>query len=86
MATNYTTDLQRLFLEMMLNDAQTFVRVQNIFNEENFDRSLREAAKFIEKHTTVHATMPAYEQVNAACNMQLKPVENLNDGDRKSVV
>ena len=80
MATNYTTDLQRLFLEMMLNDAQTFVRVQNIFNAENFDRSLREAAKFIEKHTTDHATMPAYEQVNAACNMQLKPVENLNDG------
>jgi len=80
LATNYTTDLQRLFLEMMLNDAQTFVRVQNIFNAENFDRSLREAAKFIEKHTTDHATMPAYEQVNAACNMQLKPVENLNDG------
>ena len=80
MATNYTTDLQRLFLEMMLNDAQTFVRVQNIFNAENFDRSLREAAKFIEKHTTDHSTMPAIEQVNAACNMQLKPVENLNDG------
>ena len=65
---------------MMLNDAQTFVRVQNIFNAENFDRSLREAAKFIEKHTTDHSTMPAIEQVNAACNMQLKPVENLNDG------
>ena len=65
---------------MMLNDAQTFVRVQNIFNEENFDRSLREAAKFIEKHTTDHATMPTIEQVNAACNMQLKTVDNLNDG------
>ena len=80
MATNYTVDLQRLFLEMMLNDAQTFVRVQNIFNSENFDRSLKEAAKFIEKHTTDHATMPAIEQVNAACSMELKKVENLTDG------
>ena len=80
MATNYTVDLQRLFLEMMLNDAQTFVRVQNIFNSNNFDKSLREAAKFIEKHTADHSTMPTIEQINASCSTQLKPVDNLNDG------
>jgi len=80
LATNYTTDLQRLFLEMMLGDAQTFVRVQNIFNSENFDRSLREGAKFIEDHTRDHSTMPAIEQVNAACGLTLKPVEQLTSG------
>lgn len=80
MATDYNTNLQKLFLEMMLNDAQSFVRVQNIFNSENFDRSLREAAKFIEKHTADHSTMPTYDQVNAACGTDLKPVQDVNEG------
>jgi archaellum biogenesis ATPase FlaH len=80
LATEYNTNLQKLFLEMMLNDAQSFVRVQNIFNSENFDRSLREAAKFIEQHTTDHSTMPTYDQVNAACGTDLKPVQDVNEG------
>ena len=65
---------------MMLNDAQSFIRVQNIFNADNFDRSLKEAAKFIEKHTADHSTMPTYDQVNAACGTALKPVQDVNDG------
>ena len=47
MNKEYSVDLQRLFLEMMLQDAQTYVRVQNIYNPENFDRSLREVARFV---------------------------------------
>ena len=80
MATEYNTDLQRLFLEMMLSDAQSFIRVQNIFNSENFDRSLREAAKFIETHTAEHSTMPTYEQVNVVAGTKLKPVTDVNSG------
>ena len=80
MATEYNTDLQRLFLEMMLSDAQSFIRVQNIFNSENFDKSLREAAKFIEKHTAEHSTMPTYEQVNVVAKTKLKPVTDVNSG------
>jgi hypothetical protein len=34
---------------MMLQDAESYVRVQNIYNPENFDRSLRPAAEFIAK-------------------------------------
>jgi archaellum biogenesis ATPase FlaH len=80
LATEYNTDLQRLFLEMMLSDAQSFIRVQNIFNAENFDRSLREAAEFIEKHTADYSTMPTYEQVNVVAGTKLKPVTDVNSG------
>lgn len=65
---------------MMLSDAQSFIRVQNIFNAENFDRSLREAAEFIEKHTADHSTMPTYEQVNVVAGTKLKPVTDVNSG------
>jgi archaellum biogenesis ATPase FlaH len=80
LATEYTIDLQRLFLEMMLNDAESYVRVQNIFNAENFDKSLREPAKFIEKHTAEYSTMPTAEQINAATGSKLKPVKELTEG------
>jgi archaellum biogenesis ATPase FlaH len=80
LATEYTIDLQRLFLEMMLNDAESYVRVQNIFNSENFDKSLREPAKFIEKHTAEYSTMPTAEQINAATGSKLKPVKELTEG------
>ena len=50
MLNDYGIDTQRLFLEMMLHDAESFVRVQNIYNPENFDRSIKPAAEFIKKH------------------------------------
>jgi len=76
---NYGTDIQRLFLEMMLQDAQSYIRVQNIYNPENFDRSLRPAAEFIKKHTNDHKTMPVAEQVSAATGIKLSHVPDLNE-------
>ena len=35
--TNYSYDIQKLYLEMFLADAESFVRVQNIFDADNFD-------------------------------------------------
>ena len=47
MAKDFGVDVQKLFIEMMLSDGQSYVRVQNIYNPANFDRSLRSAAEFI---------------------------------------
>jgi len=80
MAREYTPDLQKLFLEMMMQDAQNYVRVQNIFNAENFDRSLRDAAEFIKEHATKHSTMPTYEQLNAATHLDAKPIPEMAEG------
>ena len=65
---------------MMIHDAQSYVRVQNIFNPENFDRSLRDTAKFIQTHAEKQSTMPTIEQVNAVGKAKLKPAPELNDG------
>ena len=61
--TEYNYDVQKLFLEMMMQDAQTFLRVQNIYNTENFDRDLREAAQFIYDHANEHKTLPDRTQI-----------------------
>jgi KaiC/GvpD/RAD55 family RecA-like ATPase len=75
MEKDYPVDLQKLFLEIMLSDAQSFVRVQNIFNHENFDRSVREAAKFIADHTRKYTVVPTYEQIRAVTATELNRVE-----------
>jgi replicative DNA helicase len=56
------------------------VRVQNIFNPENFDRSIRAAAKFIIEHSEKHSIMPTIEQVRAVAGVDLKLVPDLDSG------
>jgi len=77
---DYNTDVQKLFLEMMLEDATSYVRVQNIYNPENFDRSLRKAAEFIKEHSEKYKTLPDRTQISAACGVALQAVPDLNEG------
>ena len=80
MLKDYNIDVQRLFLEMMLEDAQSYVRVQNIYNPENFDRGLKPAAEFIKTHCDAHKTMPDRAQISAATGVKLAAVPDLNEG------
>jgi len=80
MNKEYTRELQQLFLEMMMQDATSYVRVQNIYNAENFDRSLRAVAEFLKQHSEDHKTLPTYEQIKATTGVDLKPVPELNEG------
>ena len=80
MLKDYSVDVQRLFLEMMLEDAQGYVRVQNIYNPENFDRSLRPAAEFLKEHGDKYKTLPDRAQISATTGVKLQPVPELNEG------
>ena len=80
MLKEYGVDVQRLFLAMMLEDATSYVRVQNIFNPENFDRGLRPAAEFIKQHCDAHKTMPDRAQISATTGVRLQPIADLNEG------
>jgi archaellum biogenesis ATPase FlaH len=77
---DYSLEVQKLFLEMMLQDAESFVRVQNIYNAENFDRSLRPAAEFIKEHSDNHKTLPSPEQILASTGVRLNAIDNLDSG------
>jgi hypothetical protein len=80
MTIEYTLELQKLFLEMMLQDASSYVRVQNIYNPENFDRSLRPAAEFVKKHSAEYKTLPTVEQISASTGVKLAHTPDLNEG------
>ena len=83
MAKDYNTETQKLFLEIMITDPEMYVRIQNIYNNENFDRALKDAAKFISQHSNDYKSLPSREQVQAVTGVELRVIENLDDGTRE---
>ena len=80
MLKDYGLDIQKLFLEIMLSDAVLFTRLQNIYNPENFDRSLKSVAKFLEEHADQYKTLPTIDQITATTGIKLSIPLDLNDG------
>jgi archaellum biogenesis ATPase FlaH len=70
---NYSFEIQKLYLEMFMSDAVTFVRCQNIFDPENFDRKLQDTARFITEYVNEYKVMPEPQIVNASCDIDLNP-------------
>jgi archaellum biogenesis ATPase FlaH len=77
--TNYDYEVQKLYLEMMLGDAATFVRCQSIFDPTLFDRKLQEAAEFMNKYVEEHNVMPTQDIVNAATGSNFKVATDLRE-------
>jgi KaiC/GvpD/RAD55 family RecA-like ATPase len=70
--TDYGYNIQKVYLEMFLTDAESFVRCQGVFDPKVFDRKLRPAAKFILEYVKEHNALPTFEIVNASANVELK--------------
>jgi len=77
MTKEYNADIQKLFLEMMMHDAGSYVRVQNIYNDENFDRSLKSVAKFLKEHSDKYKALPTLDQVKAVTGVELRPMPDM---------
>ena len=71
---NYNYDVQKLYLEMFLSDAETFTRCQSIFDPENFDQKLQKPAEFITKYVDEYKVIPDCTIVNASCGTALESV------------
>lgn len=69
--TDYGYDIQKVYLEMMLTDAQTFVRCQSVFDPAAFDRKLQPAAEFINNYVAEHNALPTFQMVNASTHTEL---------------
>jgi len=68
---DYNYETQKLYLEMFLADAETFVRVQNIFEHESFDRKLQPVAKYLKDYVDKYKVMPELRIVRAETGMDL---------------
>src|SRR6056297_439755 len=77
--TDYGYDIQRVYLEMMMTDAETFVRCQTVFDPSQFDRRLQPAAEFLNQYVADHNAMPTFDMINAATQSDLKDPGQLQE-------
>ena len=77
--TDYGYEIQKLYLEMMLADAATFVRCQSIFDASLFDRKLQVPAEFLNKYVEEHNVMPTQDIVNAATGSDFRVSADLRE-------
>jgi archaellum biogenesis ATPase FlaH len=74
---DYGYDIQKLYIEMLLGDAETFVRCQSIWDHELFDRRLQSAAKFLKDYVEEHNVLPTADIVNASTGNNFAVPEGL---------
>ena len=70
--TDYGYDIQKVYLEMFMTDAESFVRCQGVFDPKTFDRRLQLPAEFIKTYVEEHNALPTFDIVNAATDANLK--------------
>ena len=76
---DYGYDIQRVYLEMMLADAGTFVRCQSIFDSKLFDRRLQTPAEYLTKYVSENNVLPTADIINAATGSNLTAAEDLRE-------
>jgi len=74
---DYNYDIQKLYLEMFLADAETFVRCQNIFDPANFDRRLQPVAENLKGYVDKYKVMPELRIISAETGMELNDCSDI---------
>ena len=77
--TDYGYDIQKVYLEMFMTDAESFVRCQGVFEPQTFDRRLQPSAEFIKNYVDEHNALPTFDMVNAATDSDLKDPGQLQE-------
>ena len=79
MLKDYNTEIQTLFLQMMLTNAELYTRVMNIMNSQNFDKSLRPVAEFMKEYSDTYSILPDIKQIKATTGIELEVIEDLGE-------
>jgi KaiC/GvpD/RAD55 family RecA-like ATPase len=65
---------------MMATNPELFVRVTNIFNPANFEKSLRPVAEMYKEHSEKYNVLPDHTQIQAVTGVTIDISEELNEG------
>ena len=84
MSEDYSTELQKLYIEFLLADKDLFVRCNAILESSYFDRQFRDTVDFIKKHVEEYSDVPMLEQVNAVGNIGATDVKATMTDEHKN--
>ena len=84
MSEDYSTELQKLYIDFLLADKDLFVRCNAILESSYFDRQFRDTVDFIKKHVEEYSDVPMLEQVNAVGNIGATDVKATMTDEHKN--
>lgn len=76
----YNTEMQILFLRMMITNPELYTRVTNIMNSANFERKLRSVAELIVEHSKKYNILPEPIQIKATTGIEIELIPEMHDG------
>lgn len=74
---NYTLELQKTYLDILLTDGNAFTRCQNILKPEYFHDRLKPAVRYILEFANDYRALPLPEQIKAETTVELQQYEGL---------
>jgi len=74
--------MQLTLLRTMVSDAELFTRVINIFNPDNFDKTLKPVATLLKEHSDKYRTLPDTEIIKASTGVEIELLDEVKN-DRK---
>ena len=75
--------MQLTLLRTMVSDAELFTRVINIFNPENFDKSLRPVAELLREHSDKYRTLPDSEIIKSTTGVEIELLDEVKDNRKE---
>jgi replicative DNA helicase len=79
--TEYSREIQEVFIRMMITDYSLFTRVSNIMNVENFEKGLRPTVKFLKEYSEKYNSLPTSTQINATTGAIIDVIPGMRDSD-----
>jgi replicative DNA helicase len=79
----YGINFQKMMIRFLLQDPQLYSRVSSIYSAENFDRTLRESAEFIQVYADEYRSLPDIEQLKSITGLELSSTQIENIESKK---
>jgi hypothetical protein len=75
---DYSEDVQRMLVSVLLSDEEIFARCQNILNAKYFVNKLRPVVRFILEFADKYRALPRFEQIQAQFGITLEAMDKFN--------
>jgi len=78
MASEYSAEMQKLYIEFMLTNPELYTRVSGITDKTFYDPEYRETVEFINTHVNQYGAMPTVEQLRAVAGQDYNKVPGID--------
>lgn len=82
MSDDYSSEMQKLFLEFLQSDPDLFVKCNTITEPDFYTRELRSVIRFMKEYHNEYSGIPTVSQIKAKTGVSLTNITNIQDNEK----